>query len=208
MLILAPAASSSRVALRARKVTALIAIPNRGRALLQGLTDRIQHKRLFERIVKRPTDNVAGVQIQHRHQIHPPRCQADIRDINRPDMIRLAGRDAPQQVRIDAMLASAAAQIWPWADPDDAHLAHVPLHGFAIDDQLVVARQDDFDPPRPIGGLIGVNLINRVFDGDLCGRRRDRLIVQAASAEAEQVGLDSQRDSAEQAVDALQPLSS
>ena len=114
------------MALRTRKVTALIAIPNRGRALLQGLIDRIQHKRLFQRIVERPADNVPGVQIQHRHQIHPPRGQADIRDINRPDMIRLAGRDASQQIGIDAMLARAAAQIWPWANANNPHLAHGP----------------------------------------------------------------------------------
>ena len=189
-------------------MTALIAIPNRGCALLQGLTDRIQHKRLFQRIVKRPTDNVAGIQIQHRHQIHPPCGQADIRDINRPDMIRLASRDTPQQIGIDAMLMSAAAQIWPWANPNNPHLAHVPLHGFAIDDQLMVACQDDFDPPRAVGGLIGVNLINRVFDRHLRGCWRDRLIVQAASAEAEQVGLDGQRDGAARAVNALQSLSS
>ena len=106
------------------------------------------------------------------------------------------------------MLAIAAAQIGPWTDPNNPHLAHVPLHGFAIDDQLMVTRQDDFDPARPIGGLIGVNLINRVFDRDLRGSRRHRLIVQAASAEAEQVGLGGQRDGAEWAVNELHALRS
>ncbi len=52
-----------------------------------------------------------------------------------------------------------------------------PLHGFAFDDQLMITRQDDVDPPRAVGRLIGVDLINRVFDRHLRGRRRHRLIV-------------------------------
>ena len=37
------------------------------------------------------------------------------------------------------------------SNANNPHLAHVPLHRFAIDDQLMVARQNDFDPPRAIG---------------------------------------------------------
>jgi len=104
-------------------------------------------------------------------------------------MIGLADRESAQEVGIDPVFLGASAQVWTGTDASDAHLAHVTLDGFAIDDQRVVAGQHDLDAARAIRWMRRVNLINRVLDGDLFGRRRDRLIVQAAATEREQIGL-------------------
>ena len=102
----------------------------------------------------------------------------------------------------------APTEIGTGTDADDAHLAHVPLHGFAIDDQLVVAGQDNLDAARPIRWMRGINDINRVLDAHLLGCRRHGLIVQAAPAETEQVGLVGDRDVTRLAVHQLHPLRS
>jgi len=39
----------------------------------------------------------------------------------------------PQQVGINRMVARRTAGVWPRRDAGDAHLAHVPLHRFAIE---------------------------------------------------------------------------
>jgi hypothetical protein len=48
-------------------------------------------------------------------------------------MIRIGRRHLSQQIRINAMLLIAPTQVRTRADAHDAHLLHVPLHGFAVD---------------------------------------------------------------------------
>ena len=55
-----------------------------------------------------PVLDVAGVQIQYGHQIHPTRCKWDIRDVNRPNVVWMSRRETSQEIGIDAMLGGRA----------------------------------------------------------------------------------------------------
>jgi DNA-binding SARP family transcriptional activator len=55
--------------------------------------------------------------------------------IDTPDMIRIGGGHMPQEIGINLMLLIAPTQVGCRTDASDAHLAHVPLHGFTVDNQ-------------------------------------------------------------------------
>ena len=52
--------------LRAGEVTALIAVSDLGGCHCQRPSDGIQDKRLFQRVIERPTDDIARIQVEHR----------------------------------------------------------------------------------------------------------------------------------------------
>ena len=106
------------------------------------------------------------------------------------------------------MLRIALAEGGSRTDASDAHLAHMALHRFAIDDELVVLLERHRDAPRAIRRLIGVNPVNGMLDGDLFRGWRHRLIVQTASAQAQQVGLVRQGKFGRTAFDQGEPLTS
>lgn len=86
----------------------------------------------------------------------------------------------------------APAEMGAGTNARNAHRAHVPLHGFAIDHQLVITRKDDRDPPRPIGRLLRIDGVNRVRNRHLLGWRRCRLVLQAPAAQCQQIRLLAQ----------------
>jgi len=67
-----------------------------------------------------------------------------------------------------------------------------PLHRFPIDAQPMVALQHDGNAARSVSGTISIDGVDRVFDSNLLGRRWLRVIVQAASAETEQLRLQGE----------------
>ena len=104
----------------------------------------------------------------------------------------MSRREAAQEIGIDAMLRVPLAEVGSRRDASNAHLAHMTLYGFAIDDELIVLLEHDRDAARAIRRLAGVNAVNGMLDGDFLGRGRNGLIVKRAPAEIEQVGLDRQ----------------
>ncbi len=91
------------------------------------------------------------------------------------------------------MLRIAPAEVRPRTDAGDAHLTHMALDGFPVDDEVIVLLEHDRDAARAVRWVVGVNPINGMLDGDFLGRGRDRLIVQTAPTQAEQLGLLDQR---------------
>ena len=87
------------------------------------------------------------------------------------------------------MLGIALTEVGSRTDAGDAHLAHMTLHSFAIDDEVIVLLEHHGDAARAIRRLLGVNTVNGMLDGDFLGRGRNGLIVEAASAQAEQLRL-------------------
>jgi len=57
--------------LRTGKVTALIAITNLRSGLRQCSLQRFQHEGDLQGLIEFPTDHIAGIPIQDRHQVHP-----------------------------------------------------------------------------------------------------------------------------------------
>jgi len=57
----------------------------------------------------------------------------------------MSRRETAQEIRIDPMLRVPAAEIGSRTDAGDAHFAHMALHGFAVDDELIVLLEHDGD---------------------------------------------------------------
>ena len=118
----------------AREVTALVAVPDFRRRLAQGRLRGFYHKIHLQCLVQFPADNIAGVPVNHSHQIHPSVLETDIRDIHRPDMIGMTGCHPSQKIGIDLMRQVAFAQVRARTDTGDAHIPHTAHHAFAVDD--------------------------------------------------------------------------
>ena len=86
----------------------------------------------------------------------------------------------------------ALAQVGTRADAGNAHLAHVPLDGFAVDQRPCLV-QYHCDPARAIKRMRGVDFVNAVFDGDFLRGGRHRLVIQAGAIQTEQLGLQAKR---------------
>ena len=89
------------------------------------------------------------------------------------------------------MILPPLTEIRARTDRSEAHLAHVALHGFAIDQHLVI--QLDGDLARAIERTLRIDLINPPFNPEFFWRWRYRPIVQAAAIQTEQLGLPGQR---------------
>src|SRR5436190_20307331 len=67
-----------------------------------------------------------------------------------------------------------------------------PLHPLAVD-RCEIGLEEDRQLPGAVKRVRGVQLVDAVLDRHLLRRWRNRLIVQAAPADAEQVGLGGER---------------
>lgn len=97
--------------LRVGEVTALIGLLNLWRGDAARLGNRIKYEPEFQGLIERPTEDIATVPIEHGNQIEPA------------EVFRLA-----------------LAQVWPWRNALDAHLAHIALDALAIDRAKLLAQ--------------------------------------------------------------------
>src|SRR5579871_3440648 len=71
--------------LRTGEVAALIAVAYLWRCDFQRSIHRSQHKGHFQGLIQFPTDDVARIPVQHRHQINPASRQAHVGNVYTPD---------------------------------------------------------------------------------------------------------------------------
>src|SRR5690242_8522087 len=86
------------------------------------------------------------------------------------------------------MVGQPFAQVRPWRDAGDPHLAHVALHPLAIDWCEVLLQQHG-QLARAIKRVRRVEFVDTVLDRHFLRRWRSGLIVQTAAADTEQLGL-------------------
>ena len=98
------------------------------------------------------------------------------------------------------------AQVRAGADRAEAHLTHMALHGFAVDDHLFV--QLNFDLALTIERTRGIDFVDAPLNPELFGRRRQRVIIQTAAIQTEQVGLSAHGQRASAPVDQGDTLTS
>lgn len=174
-----------RGVLRTGKVAALIAIQNLGCGLCQRVLDGPRHERLGQGLIELPTYHIAGVPIQYGDQIEPAVLQANIGDVDAPNVVRMGGCDIPQQVRIDRLLMDTLAEVRSWRNCLEAHLAHMPRHRFMVD-QPPFPPELGCDATHAVERPAGVDRINLMFEGDLFCGGRDGSVVQTGAIETQQ----------------------
>jgi hypothetical protein len=103
------------------------------------------------------------------------------------------------------MLTGSFAQIRAGMDAGTAHLAPIALDPLAIE-RMEVLLQEDRQLARAVKRVRGVQFVEEVLDGHLLLRWWQRLILQAAPADAEQSGLGCQWQGLWGVVDQGSPL--
>src|SRR5437588_35879 len=73
--------------LRAGEMATLVAVENLRRRRGQRRLHRPRHERLGQTLVEFPTDHISAEPVEHRDQIQPAAGQADIGDVDAPDLI-------------------------------------------------------------------------------------------------------------------------
>src|SRR5215207_1291106 len=103
------------------------------------------------------------------------------------------------------MFGQPFAQVRPWRDAGDPHLAHVSLHPLAID-RCEALLQQHGQLPRAIKRVRCVEFVDAVLDRHFLRRWRHRLIVQTPSADTEQIGLRAEWERVGVMLDQRAPL--
>ncbi|RPI33468.1 MAG: recombinase family protein [Chloroflexota bacterium] len=107
---------------------------------------------------------------------------------NAPDLVAATDFQVAQQVGINLVLRTRLAGVGPRGNPGDAHVAHITLHPRPRN-RPAFPQKHRRHPPRAINRILRVNLIDAMFDRDFFGRGADRFVVQAGTAQAQQLGL-------------------
>ena len=114
-------------------------------------------------------------------------------DIRRPDVVGPGDFQLRQQVRVHRMLGRASTRIRLRRHRLDAHLAHQSLHALAIDLVALgtkLQRQLSAALERPLH----VELVEPTHEHEIFRAVRYRLVVQARTANAQQLALPSDRN--------------
>ncbi len=101
-----------------------------------------------------------------------------------PDVIGMLRGNITQQVGIDTIVGQPFAQVRPWRDAGDPHLAHVALYPLAID-RCEVLLQQHSQLPRAIKWVRRVEFVDAVLDRHFLRRWRFGLIIQTPAADTE-----------------------
>ena len=103
------------------------------------------------------------------------------------------------------MLGQAFAEVRPWCDAGDPHLAHIPLHALAID-RPKRRLQEHGQLARAIKRMGRVQRVDTVLDRHFLRRWRFGLVIQTPAADAEQIGLDAERERVRRVLHQCLPL--
>ena len=165
----------------------LVTVENRGERGFKGPVHTVEDKRHLQGLIQRPGDDIPGMPVDNGDKVHPSLKQADVRDVDPPDMMRVLGRDIPEQIRIDLVRKSPFAEVGTRMDPFDAHLPHggpdpLPSHDEAF------PGEDGRNAATPEERPAGVEFVDPVPKPDLFLRRRNRPIIQDRSRDPGQVG--------------------
>jgi len=114
----------------------------------------------FHGIADPPTEHLAAVPVDHRHQVGEATRQADVRDVRTPDLVRPEHRNPAQQVRIDLVRWVSPARVRTRRHAGQPHQPHQPLNPLAID-RVTRFPEEDHHPAATVERVPGVLLINQ-----------------------------------------------
>lgn len=126
--------------------------------------------------------------INDGHKIEPPAKHPDVCDVDAPNVVRVLGRDSPEQIRKDLMSQCPLAKVGARVNPFDPHFAHrrpntIPAHGESL------LPKGGSDLPAPVERPSGIDLIDPVAEKNLLRGRLHRLVIDNGSGDAGQVAL-------------------
>ncbi len=149
----------------AGEMTALVAIPDFGLGLQQGIVHSREYKIHFQGLAERPADDIAGIPVQNRGKIEPAMLEADVGNIDAPDVIGMRCGHVSQQVRVNRVLRGGFTRMGTWHKGKNAHFAHIRLHRGARNTKFRAQQEGDF--PRAIERAGGVDFIDPPLDRQL-----------------------------------------
>ena len=103
------------------------------------------------------------------------------------------------------MVGQPFAQVRPWRDASNPHLAHIALHSLAID-RCEVLRKQHGQLARAIKRMRRVEFVDAVLNRHFLRRWRDCSVVQTPAADAEQIGLRPEWERVDVSLDQRAPL--
>ncbi len=153
---------------------------------------RLQHKANLQRLIHLPIDDESRIPVDDGKQIHPPVLHSDVGNVNRPHLIRLRNVKLAQQIGIDPVLQVSLTQIRAGIDGHDPHLSHIAPNGVFVN--LIAFpihnRSNLFVPQKRV---LGIQFIDPALEAYLLRGGRDRLVVKGASIQAEEIGMQGNR---------------
>jgi hypothetical protein len=150
------------------EVRSLITVENVRESGLKSPVHTVKDKRHLERLIQRPGDDIPGIPVDDRHEVHPSVRHADVGDVDAPDMVRILGRDIPEQIGIDLVRKSPFAEIWTRMDPFDSHLSHGGPNPVSPHIKPF-SPKDRRNPSTSEEGPAGVDLVDPVPERNLFG---------------------------------------
>ena len=160
-----------------REMAPLVAVENVRESGLKSPVHTVKDKRHLERLIQRPGDDIPGMPVDDRHEVHPSVRHVDVGDVDSPDVVRILGRDIPERIRIDFMFQSPFAEIGPRMDPFDAHLSHSGPSPLPSRDETFLV-ESGCNVATPEESPAGVDIVDPVPKPDRFRRRRKRPIIQ------------------------------
>ncbi len=157
-------------------MAALIAVPDLRLGLQQGVVDCGKHEIHLQSLAEGPADDIPRIPVQNGGEVQPAMLQADVGDVDAPNVIGMLSGHVSQQVRVNLVLRSGLACSWTWNKGENAHFAHVGLYGRTRNAEFRTQQEGNF--ARAIERAIGVDFVNASLDCQFTRRRRHRLIKQ------------------------------
>ncbi len=143
------------------EVRSLVTVENGRRSGRKSPIHCVQDKRHFQGLIQLPRDNKPGMPVDDGHKIHPSLNQADVSDVDSPDMVRILGGNIAKKIRIDLVFQSPLAEIWPGMDSFDSHFPHGSLDAGSSHRESFSFKYGR-DSAAPIERPAGIDLVDSV----------------------------------------------
>ncbi len=114
-----------------------------------------QAKLAIQSVGQLPTQNVAAVPVDDRHQVHEAALHGNIGDIGAPDLVGSSDLKSTQEIRKDLVPWDWFAGVGLWIDGLQAHHLHQTSHSLVVD-LMSLALQPGRDPWPAVERRFGV----------------------------------------------------
>ena len=141
----------------------------------------------------------AAVPVDVGHQIGESTCQAQVRDVGAPNLIRPRYHYLPKQIGIVTVSFCRGTEPWPWVNGLQPHSPHQPLDPFSVD-HIPHPLQPKTHLSAAEERVCGIFLVYQVHQLHVFRVLPDRGFVARGAIEAKELALSHDADRRLQAV--------